>query len=135
MVEERILIPPRRDEQLVSGGGLPEPRFINFLEEISAEVEAISKDIINIEGTVQVVITGTYQTSGNTVVICEGPSTITLDPSATDGTRVTVKRMAGQVTITSIALIDESSDDLILSRDRTGIDLVFVRETSSWYIR
>ena len=135
MVEERILIPPRRDEQLVSSSGLPEPRFINFLEEISAEVEGISKDIISIEGTTQVVISGIYQTSGNNIVICDGTATITLDPGATDGTRVSVKRMNGQVTITAIALIDESSEDLILTRDRTGIDLVFVRETSSWYIR
>lgn len=135
MVTERILIPPRRDEQLINTIGLPEPRFINFLEDISAEIEGISRDVINIEGSTNVVISGSFQTSGNTVVICEGPSTIILDPSAIDGTKVSVKRMNGVVTITAVALIDGNSNDLILTRDLTGVDLVFVRETSSWYIR
>ena len=134
MVTTRTLIPPRRDEQIVDGNGISQPRFINFVEEITTEVQAISEDIINLEGSTQVVVSGTYQTTGNQIIICDGPATITLDPSATDGTMVTIKRMNGLVTITAIASIDDSADDLILTRDRTSVDLAFVSETSSWYI-
>lgn len=130
----RTLLPPNRGEVLVDSTGVANPRFQNFVETITTEVQAISEDIIDLEGTTQIVVSGTYQSLGNQVIICEDVSTITLDPAAVDGTKVTVKRMNGQVTITAIALIDGSSEDLILTRDRTAIDLVFVSETSTWYI-
>jgi len=134
MATIRDIVPPARGEEVVDGTGVCNPRFQNFVEDLTSNVKSISEDIINLEGTTQVVISGTYQTTGNQVIICDGVATITLDPGAVDGTTVTIKRMNGLVTITAIASIDDAADDLILTRDRTSVDLAFVSETSSWYI-
>jgi len=130
----RDIVPPARGEVIVDTGGACQPRFQNFVEDITSNVKALSEDIINLEGTTQVVISGTYQSTGNQVIICDNIATITLDPAAIDGTKVKIKRTNGLVTITAIASIDDSSEDLLLSRDQTGVDLVFISESASWYL-
>jgi hypothetical protein len=137
MVGIRNIIAPARGEQIVNKEGVLEPRAQNFVELLTEQVKAISEDIIVLEGTTNIVVTGTFTTSGNMTIICEAPSTITLEPTPRDGTRVEVTRLSGSVTVKSdvvniVYKVEES--EMLLNRDGTVLNFTYIAATQLWYV-
>lgn len=128
-IEEVIV--PRRDEQIQVNGKQATLRYMSYFEQLSKQVNSVS----SVVGSTTSEITGaTHTTSGNEVLICDVPCTITLNATPADEEIVTVKRLNGLVSVLGNGRNIDNSSTIMLSRDLTSLDFFYVLATDKWYI-
>ena len=128
-IEEVIV--PRRDEQIQVNGQRATLRYMSYFEQLSNQVNTTA----SIVGSTTYEVTGaTHTTSGNEVLICTVPCTITLNANPLDEELVTVKRMNGLVSVLGNGRDIDTSTTINLSRDTTSLDFFFSTATNKWYI-
>ena len=109
---------------------LPDQRAVRAFEKLFD----IIPDNLSLENSVEL-NGGTYTTEGNQVLICLAPTVIVLQTvDLKDATRVTVKRVSGEVEVQASTTIDGEASPAILNRDLTSLDFIYSEPNLAWFI-
>ena len=124
------MVDPRAPTRQDLAKFLPDQRSIRAFEKLFELVpnELTLENSVSIPG-------GEYTTEGNQVIICTAPAVITFQTvGLKDATRVTIKRMNGEVEVVSSTTIDGKPSPLFITRDFTSLDFYYSEPDLAWFI-
>ena len=126
-----IVSVPHRSESVQKGTNPPSLRYISYFENLTKNVNAATSVV---GSTTYEINSATHTTTGNEVLVCTVPCTITLNANPLDEEEVVVKRLNGQVQILGNGKLIDTYTDGIIDTDGTCLVFLFSTLSNKWVI-